>query len=286
MYHNTAYTDAQLNNGRSFWINSCGHEANFNHSSSTFRPAGRTDYLLLLVISGLVEFHINGSPYLCPAGTAVLYGPNQPQKYHHLFETNPASMWIHFTGKEVDSMLKSLQLRTESFYKIAYPSNLANMITDLISELQNKDLFYTESASLILQNILLYVAKNSIPYFNTQPALPNAHSYEIKVPADVSKIVTYLNTHYTETLEIGEIAEQLHLSHSRLIALFKKFECVTPKQYIINLRIRKARELLENSSLSISEIAAKVGYPNALYFSRIFKKNTGISPTQYRIKNY
>lgn len=285
MYHNAAYTDAQFNNEMPFWINSCGHEADFDHSTETFRPAGRTDYLMLLVISGLVEIHIKGSPYLCPAGTAVLYGPNQSQRYQHLFDTNPASMWIHFTGEEVDNMLKRLHLQTESFYKIAYPGNLANLITDLISELQNKDLFYAESASLILQNILLYVAKNSIPYHNTQPDLPNAHSYEIKVPVDVSKIVTYLNTHYTETLEIGEIAEQLHLSHSRLIALFKKFETVTPKQYIINLRIRKARELLENSSLSISEIATTVGYPNALYFSRIFKKNTGISPTQYRLKN-
>ncbi len=183
-------------------------------------------------------------------------------------------------------MLKRLELPAERLYKIAYPGNLVNLITDLISELQNKNRFYIDSASIMLQNILLYVAKNSSPYLNTETDPPNANSYEIKVPADVSKIITYLNTHYAETLEVTEIAEQLHLSHSRLIALFKKFESVTPKQYIINLRIRKARELLENSSLSISEIAAKVGYHNALYFSRIFKKNTGISPTLYRIKNF
>ena len=279
MYHNAAYTDAQLNNNNPFWINSCGHEADFNQTGETNRPAGRTDYLLLLPISGIVEVYIKGISHLCPAGTAVLYGPNQPQRYCHLIDTNPASMWIHFTGSEVESMLKRLELPTEKLYKIAYPANLVNLITDLISELQTKNRFYIDNASLILQNILLYVAKNSTPYLNMQ-------TNPLKVPADVSKIVTYLNEHYTETLEVNEIAEQLHISHCRLIALFKKFESVTPKQYIINLRIRKARELLENSSLSIGDIAAKVGYPNALYFSRIFKKNTGISPTQYRLKNY
>ncbi len=286
MYHNAAYTDAQSNIDYPFWINSCGHEADFDNANGTTRPAGRTDYLFLLTTTGVLEVYFKDSHYICPAGCAVLYGPNKPQHYKHIPDTNPSSMWIHFSGKEVANLLNRLQLSTESIYKIAYPGNLVNLITELITELQTKDTFYTDSASIMLQNILLYVAKNSIRTLNINTPTAITNSYEIRVPSDVSKIVTYLNEHYTEPIEINKIAQQLQLSHCRFIQLFKKFESVTPKQYIINLRIKKARDFLENSALSIEEIAIKVGYPNPLYFSRIFKKCTGLSPTAYRMKYY
>ncbi|MBR5507610.1 MAG: helix-turn-helix domain-containing protein [Clostridia bacterium] len=286
MYHNAAYIDARFTSGLPLFVNSCGHQSDFTRPGESYRPTGRTDYLLLLVTSGIYEAYLKDTKHICPAGTVIFYGPNNLQRYAHLLDTVPASMWIHFSGKETENLLKRLNLSTENIYKISQPDNLSKLITEMITEIQAKNKFYIESASLMLQNILLYVAKNSTPSYSTQATPENINNYDIKVPSDVAKIITYFNEHYNETLEINEIAEQLRISHCRFIQLFKKFDSVTPKQYIINLRIRKAKELLVNSTLSINEIASEVGYPNALYFSRIFKKNTGLSPTDYRIKYY
>ena len=63
---------------------------------------------------------------------------------------------------------------------------------------------------------------------------------------------------------------------------FKSVMKVPPMQYITSLRIAAAKGYLENSVKSVSEIAAVVGYDNALYFSRIFKKRTGMTPKEYR----
>jgi len=60
---------------------------------------------------------------------------------------------------------------------------------------------------------------------------------------------------------------------------------VPPMQYITSLRIAAAKGYLENSDKSIAEIAAAVGYENALYFSRIFKKRTGMTPSEYKQRN-
>ena len=68
------------------------------------------------------------------------------------------------------------------------------------------------------------------------------------------------------------------------IRSFKRYTGVTPLQYITTIRINKAKELLKDSGYSIQEIGSLVGYDNQLYFSRMFKKQTGCSPSQYREK--
>ena len=65
---------------------------------------------------------------------------------------------------------------------------------------------------------------------------------------------------------------------------FKKINKVTPAQYLINLRITNAVELLIGSNKNITEIANAVGIEDSLYFSRLFKRHTGVSPSDYRIK--
>ena len=65
---------------------------------------------------------------------------------------------------------------------------------------------------------------------------------------------------------------------------FKSIMKISPMQYIISLRIAMAKGYLENSAKNISEISNEVGYENALYFSRLFRKYTGMTPTEYRKK--
>ena len=75
------------------------------------------------------------------------------------------------------------------------------------------------------------------------------------------------------------------MSVNWFIHSFKNVMKVPPMQYIVSLRIAAAKGYLENSNKNIAEIAATVGYDNALYFSRLFRKHTGVTPSEYRKKN-
>ena len=93
----------------------------------------------------------------------------------------------------------------------------------------------------------------------------------------------YLLEHYTEPITMERICEKFGFELSYLTQLYKRNKGITPNKRLINLRIDKARELLElHHDLSIKVIAQIVGYPDQRYFSRIFRKYTGFSPLEHR----
>ena len=78
------------------------------------------------------------------------------------------------------------------------------------------------------------------------------------------------------------MAELAHLSPSRFRALFREATGLSPLDYLLVLRLNHARQLMLQTGSSIGEVARAVGYEDQLYFSRIFKKRTGLSPSAYR----
>lgn len=95
-------------------------------------------------------------------------------------------------------------------------------------------------------------------------------------------VVPYILEHYTEKITLEELAFLEHISVSYLARRFKETTGMTIISYIHHLRIEKARELLISSSLTASEISYMVGFDSPKYFHRIFKKETGESPAQFR----
>lgn len=95
---------------------------------------------------------------------------------------------------------------------------------------------------------------------------------------------TYIDSHYNENITLETIADLVHLSPNHFSNLFSEKMGVTFIQYLTNVRIEKAKVLLLNKSFKTYEVGDMVGYSNPHYFSRIFKKNTGMSPMEYREK--
>lgn len=101
-------------------------------------------------------------------------------------------------------------------------------------------------------------------------------------PSVAHNVSEYILEHYCEQIRLDELAERFLISESYLSRTFKDAVGVGITEYINVLRIRKAQELLENSKLSIAEIARTVGFESASYFGRVFQKHFEISPRQYR----
>lgn len=98
----------------------------------------------------------------------------------------------------------------------------------------------------------------------------------------IQSTLAYIRQHYAEEIRIADLAKNVHVSESHFYAVFKKYCGSSPIAYINNYRLSLAAEHLINSDDTISEISDRNGFSDALYFSRMFRKNYGMSPREYR----
>jgi len=91
----------------------------------------------------------------------------------------------------------------------------------------------------------------------------------------------FLHEEYFKPITIQDLALQLGIERRRFAYLFERYTGLTPIHYLTEIRIRRAKELLRSGN-TVAEVAEKVGYIDNFYFSRVFKKKTGMSPTEFK----
>jgi two-component system response regulator YesN len=95
----------------------------------------------------------------------------------------------------------------------------------------------------------------------------------------------YIDSHYMDPdISLNEVSAQVYLSPSHFSVVFSQETGETFKEYVTGIRIKKAKELLRTTSLRSYEISLQIGYNNPHYFSYLFRKNTGLSPTEFRLQ--
>jgi two-component system response regulator YesN len=98
-------------------------------------------------------------------------------------------------------------------------------------------------------------------------------------------MVKYIEDHYTEPLTVAEVADVFFVTPSYFAHFFKKRAGKSVIQFLNEVRILKARLLLEQEDMPVSEVALQVGFDDINYFSRKFKQLTGRTPTEYRAES-
>lgn len=98
----------------------------------------------------------------------------------------------------------------------------------------------------------------------------------------VDEVASYIIGHYDNRLSLEMIADHFYVNKCYLSRIFKEVSGFTVNEYINMIRIRRARELLSGSSMSITEVSESVGYENITYFERVFNQYTQTSPSRYR----
>lgn len=102
---------------------------------------------------------------------------------------------------------------------------------------------------------------------------------------DINRVVVEMYEQYNNEYNSEHYAKICAMSVSGFSHKFKRILGVAPKKYFMNIKIDTSKELLRFTNLSIKEIANKVGFENSLYFSRLFKQETNLSPSEYRNKS-
>lgn len=279
MYANTAYLNNTLHaikdKSKPLIVTSCGTYRLYTKSKlPTLRPRGRVDYQLLYIAAGKAHFYFDGKEQIITAGHMVLYRPKEPQKYDYYGEDQTEVYWVHFTGSDVKNILRSYGLTDDKrvFY-CGSGLDYQNLFRTMINELQMCKEKYSEMLEMYLKQVFIMLERYFANAARTEP---------IRVIEEIDKATKYFNEHYNEDINIEEYTQKNYVSISWFIRAFKQCTGSTPMQYILSKRISNAETLLLDHSYNITEIAQIVGYDNPLYFSRIFKKIKGLSPSEYR----
>lgn len=280
MYTNSGYLNNSLvdfkDKSRPLIVGSCGTCRLYTHPKlPTFRPRGRLDFQLLYVASGKTHFYFEeGKDTVVSAGNMVLYRPKEPQKYVYYGSEQAEVYWVHFTGSNVRNILKSYGI-TNDMRVIPAGTLLeySRIFKQMIQELQQCRAGYEELLAMLLRQIFIIINRQ----MTKERTLKSDY-----LDTEMELALEYFNTNYNKDLNIDDYAASRGMSVSWFIRTFKQYAGTTPMQYIVALRITNAQMLLETTNYNVTEIGNFVGYDNPLYFSRIFKKQKGFSPSEYR----
>ena len=105
---------------------------------------------------------------------------------------------------------------------------------------------------------------------------------ERPLPPLVLKVLDYLYSHYQESQNLDSLAAQFFVSKATILYNFKRYLHTSPMDFLLNLRLEKAKEMLETTNKSVCQIAEECGFRSANYFSLIFKRKEQLSPLHYR----
>ncbi len=249
------------------FVVSCGHQYHFSKDFSVRRPEGRPDYQLLYLCEGCGHFLRDGVWEKVPSGSLILYPPHEPQVYTYLAEENPEIYWIHFSGSDIPSLLSSFQIRDSH---IGIHPALKQVFEEIILELQLHKFRFQDVAGADFHRLLALFNR----FMHVQDSAQTDNS-------PIDRLITQLHRHYMDDWDIRAMADFCHLGVDHFSHRFKDTVGVSPVRFLTGLRVERAKELLLTESLSVSEVARLVGYQDPLYFSRVFKKFTGISPGMF-----
>lgn len=234
-----------------------------------FGPAVRNFYLIHYVYRGQGELHIDKKIYKIHAGQFFLISPKQ-MAYYKADDKNPwVYGWIEFDGSFSEKLM--------AVAGFSHNNHVLNDDNEVGTALKNIiDLGWADF-EIIMSHFWFFIA-----------ALTNGKLYkkdENTAESYVSNAKNYIQSNIHKKTTVSEIAQFLNIDRSHLTRVFKSICNVSPQQFIISLKMEIASQSLKKSNMTIKEVANSVGYDNPLDFSKLFKKQYHVSPTQWRKKD-
>ena len=280
MYINVAYVDDENPNLEDLSvplrINNCGYyRVHTTPVIETPHPEGRNDYQLLYIAHGKGHFYFKntGKETIVPKGNMILFRPGEPQVYYYYARDKTEVYWVHFTGADVEKYLDHYELpKNENVFFTGVSPDYPWIFNQIIRELQLQRVNYEEMLRMLLRQALLAINRYVKEGKGKKSDLVN----------EMERAAHYFEENYNKEIYVEQYAEEHLMPVNRFIISFKNVMKVTPMQYIMSLRINAAKGYFDSSNKNVSEVADAVGYDNPLYFSRVFKKYTGYSPSGYK----
>lgn len=243
--------------------------------SYSFGPIIRDRYILHYVFEGEGVLRIDDKELKVKSNSFFLLPPDVLVQYQ-ADEKNPWQYaWIHFHGFKSTEIVKSIGMtRKEPVYvPIEENSQLKDAVINLIMYKENE-------YACIGYMYILFDKMNRWTRHVEKKAGTNLRTMNY-----MREAIQYINTKYCESIMVQQIADHCGVDRAYLSKIFKYATGNTLQEYLIQFRIKRAKQLLKDIDLSVKYISYSVGYNDPFTFSKVFKKQEGVSPSVWRKKS-
>ncbi len=223
-------------------------------------------YLLFYVLRGTMEVTSEGETVRIGAEECGFFSCYTPHCYRAV---EPLEyIWIHLDGANTGAFCRAIRREHGAIIRTDHPQRILSQMQQILQQMREIGQLDEVTTSRRLNDLmcsLLYVGS----------------PHEVDNP-QIAAMQRYLLEHLSEDLSAAGLAREFHLSESQLNRQFKAHTGQAPHEYLMNLRVNHAKTLLKETRLSISEIAAAVGYSYDSSFAAAFHSRVGMSPRQFR----
>jgi AraC-like DNA-binding protein/mannose-6-phosphate isomerase-like protein (cupin superfamily) len=242
------------------------------------RDKGINQHILLYCVSGSGWVEVEGKKMKLKDNQVIALPAGYSHKYGSDAVTPWSIYWFHFNGLQAKFYAQKL------ISPISLESGNTSRNEDRISLFEN--IYNNLTMGYSIDN--LYYASLAIQYFLGsilfQPQYAGKAGEAFMANDTVSLCIHFMNENIENKLTLSDLAQYANLSNSHLTSLFKHKTGYSPIDYFISLKIQKACQYLDHTTMKIAQISPKIGMDDPLYFSRMFQKKMGLSPSEYRKK--
>lgn len=241
-----------------------GTNYNFSGEKHSYWELTYVDKGELLTTIDRVSYHLK-------QGDLIFYAPMQFHTQSTFEKISSSYLTINFkmNFNHADLLCnKIFSLKRDSYF----------IVTKLIEELSNDNLYSNDLSLCYLKQLIIQMLRLDNSHFHSKPTTHMQQTYENELLND---ILLYIDDNIYEKISVSTLCDHFCISTSMLHSLFRKNMNNTAKNYINELKLSKSKELIRNSTHTLSEISEMLGFSSIHYFSKKFKSYFNISPTEY-----
>jgi len=239
-----------------------------------------------IVTSGQTHYNIKGSHYTLEKNDVMIFNPGIHHQELITPDTVCTQLHIGIANLNIDRMSPNYMRALDGAPILSvkkYNEEFTQCYNEIVKEQRLRQLGHSfVLKSLVMKLIIILYREmdrcSSPPFHQADQLISN----DKKVI--VQSLIDYMSYYYMEDISLSYLSTVMHISPAYISKIFKEETGSSPIQYLIEIRLEKAKSLLVSSSLPIQEIAEAVGYKDAYYFSKLFKKYYDLSPSAYRNK--
>lgn len=225
--------------------------------------------LVILVEKGSIHLHYHDKDYTASTGDILLFDCALPHRY--TANVYAEFYWAHFSGANSLEMYHFLTRENGSIlYHAPHTQKAAIQLRNLVRQFSTNQLIHDAEHSRLLYNMMCYLMESR----GTETALPEN--------SPTQQAVKYIQSHLGEDLSLKRLSDEVHLSPSHLIRVFRSNLHYSPHEYIVRMRMDRAKYLLKSTDMPIKAIAIEVGYGTESSFTGAFTEKIGVSPRKFR----
>jgi AraC family transcriptional regulator len=238
-------------------------------------------YTVTAILSGIMLVAIGPGEHELSAGEVALTNINQP---HRARASGVEFVSIGISPALVGELVLETGLARASSEIVFHSSAVKDetIITaarTMAAEMAGEELGHGAMLDAVVRQLVIHLLRTHLTVRkSSQIELSRAGPVDRRL----RRAIEFMHDNYGRELSLEEIASAAYLSEYHFARLFKQITGATPHVYLANLRIERARRLLAETRLAISEVAAEVGYQSQSHFTKVFKSVTGLTPRAYR----